>query len=46
MKKLLSLFLVLALAFTLCVGVLADEGTAAGDIVVLYTCLLYTSRCV
>ena len=29
MKKLLSLFLVLALAFSLCVGVLADETTAA-----------------
>ena len=37
MKKLLSLFLVLALAFSLCVGALAEEGTAAGDIVVLYT---------
>lgn len=37
MKKLLSLFLVLALAFSLCVGALADEGAAAGDIVVLYT---------
>ena len=29
MKKLLSLILVLALAFSLCVGVLADETTAA-----------------
>ena len=48
MKKLLSLFLVLALAFSLCVGVLADETTAAeptdetagelaGQIVILHT---------
>ncbi len=43
MKKLLSLFLVLALAFTLCVGVLADETTAEpageldGEIVILHT---------
>ena len=37
MKKLLSLFLVLALAFSLCVGVLADEEAAPADIVVLYT---------
>lgn len=43
MKKLLSLFLVLALAFTLCVGVLAEEpaaepaGEMAGQIVILHT---------
>lgn len=37
MKKLLSLFLVLALAFSLCVGVLAEEEAAPADIVVLYT---------
>ena len=48
MKKLLSLFLVLALAFSLCVGVLAEETTAAepsdetagelaGQIVILHT---------
>ena len=48
MKKLLSPFLVLALAFSLCVGVLADETTAAepsdetagelaGQIVILHT---------
>ncbi len=41
MKKLLSLFLVLALAFSLCVGVLADEPAAenelAGKIVILHT---------
>lgn len=39
MKKLLSLFLVLALAFSLCVGVLAEEpaGELAGEIVILHT---------
>ena len=43
MKKLLSLFLVIALAFTLCVGVLAEEpaaepaGEMAGQIVILHT---------
>ena len=41
MKKLLSLFLVLALVFSLCVGVLADEPAAenelAGKIVILHT---------
>lgn len=47
MKKLLSLFLVLALAFTLCVGALAEEtaaepsekpaGEMAGQIVILHT---------
>ena len=39
MKKLLSLFLVLALAFSLCVGVLAKEpaGELAGEIVILHT---------
>ena len=47
MKKLLSLFLVLALAFSLCVGVLAEEpaaepsdetaGELAGQIVILHT---------
>ena len=39
MKKLLSLFLVLTLAFSLCVGVLAEEpaGELAGEIVILHT---------
>ena len=39
MKKLLSLFLVLALAFSLCVGVLAEEpaGELVGEIVILHT---------
>ena len=41
MKKLLSLFLVLALVFSLCVGALADEPAAenelAGKIVILHT---------
>ena len=43
MKKLLSLFLVIALAFTLCVGGLAEEpaaetaGEMAGQIVILHT---------
>ena len=39
MKKLLSLFLVLALAFSLCVGVLAEKpaGELAGEIVILHT---------
>lgn len=39
MKKLLSLFLVLALAFSLCVGVLAEEpaGELAGEMVILHT---------
>ena len=39
MKKLLSLFLVLALAFSLCVGVLAEEpaGELACEIVILHT---------
>ena len=39
MKKLLSLFLVLALAFSLCVGVLAEEpaGELAGEIVIQHT---------
>ena len=39
MKKLLSLFLALAMVFTLCVGVMADEpaGELAGEIVILHT---------
>ena len=39
MKKLLSLLLALAMLFTLCVGVMADEpaGELAGEIVILHT---------
>ena len=39
MKKLLSLLLALAMVFTLCVGVMADEpaGELAGQIVILHT---------
>ena len=39
MKKLLSLLLALAMVFTLCVGVMADEpaGELAGEIVILHT---------